>query len=102
MEKAFILVPMNMKKADCPIDLQATWQQMADPVLQVMKVLAHNILDQHCTLLINNSCRSQRLQKSPIHIFLLLATEQVYNAVQGKATMPSTCNSHYASYITSL
>lgn len=80
-EKAFILVTMNVKEADRPIDLQATRQQMADSVLQVTKVLAHNIIDQHCTLLLNDTCRSQT---RPISISSSNATFARAGVTRGK------------------
>src|SRR3978361_2282986 len=93
---------MDMKEADCMVKNKIRRQEVANAFMKMNTVLAGNVVDQHGTLPRIHICVIEGLKQNPVDILLLLAAEEVGNAIRRKATMPCTCDGNNASNITGL
>jgi len=93
---------MYMKKPYSCINVQTLWSEVSNVFQKVCNILANDDVKE-CSTLGNLNIRGLKgLQESPIHVFLLFPTEQVYNAIRSETAVTSTCNAHDPGYVARL
>ena len=92
---------MDIKQTNCMINLKARWQMTANPFIKVNDILAYNVVHKQDPLVWINPSALNGFQDHEVNIFLLFTFEEIDNGVWCIATVPSTCNGHDSSDITS-
>ena len=86
---------VDVEEADCGVNNQAFWQEMADPVLEMNNVLACYVVNDHGSLSGIHVRGIECLKKGPINIFLLFPMKKIGDTVRGETPVAGTGNCHY-------